>query len=631
MPRWRRGVPPGQGGQMRGIARVALCAAGCALAAVAQADPQLAARAIVERYVVATGGRAALEADTLLHVRGRLSDAAMSGTFELWRRASDHVLRTQHLGLLRTREGYDGARGWDTDYTSRKVSPLEGKDLEALRAEAWFGAEQWARDTTTRLTLGSTSFSSGHTLQAVEVTPPVGPRQTLWFDDKAGLLARVTHRRDQYDWSEALSAWKSLAGRKRATMSAVGMPEFPSSYHRAEIDSAWAEAPRDPAAFSPPASTAAPVAWLGARGRIEMPFHYRRGAVWVSLSVNGAAPAEVILDPGAFNTRLDRGYAQTPGPQAEGEHVAEGLGGYDPFGFTTLHSLRWGAGAARAVELHDLRAGVIELQDGLSSVEWGRARGGGRRRLRHVRLHDAPFTALGCGGRASGRAPRPARRGHRAPGRVELGRVGAHRGAPRLRRAEPVHARDRLRPPGANALRPGDVQAHRARHADPDDAARQRAERGHDVERPLQGPLHRRRRERERAVGGDGAGHEVRTPDHEAQGGAALGRRHRRCVRGERVPSRLAGARAVPVHPAGGRAHDASPGRRRQPRDPGQHRYDRARAVPLHVRLRPRHALAPARRALRRARGVHAERHLVHALGGRGGGVRRGAALARRG
>jgi hypothetical protein len=325
--------------------------------------------------VVATGGRAALEADTLLHVRGRLSDAAMSGTFELWRRASDHVLRTQHLGLLRTREGYDGARGWDTDYTSRKVSPLEGKDLEALRAEAWFGAEQWARDTTTRLTLGSSSFLSGHTLQAVEVTPPVGPRQTLWFDDKTGLLARVTHRRDQYDWSEELSAWKSLAGRKRATMSAVGMPEFPSSYHRAEIDSAWAEAPRDPAAFSPPASTAAPVAWLGARGRIEMPFHYRRGAVWVSLSVNGAAPAEFILDTGAFNTCLDRGYAQTLGLQAEGEHVAEGVGGYDTFGFTTLHSLRWGAGAARAVELHDLRAGVIELQDGLSSVEWGRTAG----------------------------------------------------------------------------------------------------------------------------------------------------------------------------------------------------------------------------------------------------------------
>src|SRR5260221_6006058 len=217
MPPGAAGVSPGRGGQMRGIVRVALCAAGCALAATAQADPQLAARAIVERYVVATGGRAALAADTLLHVRGRLSDAAMSGTFEHWRRGSDRVLRTEHLGLLRTREGYDGTRGWDTDFTSRKVSPLEGKDLEALRAEAWFGAEQWARDTTTHLTLGSSSFLSGHTLLAVEVTPPVGPRQTLWFDDRTGLLARVTHRRDQYDWSEELSAWKLLARRKHAT------------------------------------------------------------------------------------------------------------------------------------------------------------------------------------------------------------------------------------------------------------------------------------------------------------------------------------------------------------------------------------------------------------------------------
>jgi hypothetical protein len=362
---------------MQGTVRALLCAAGCCLAvtATASTDPLVAARAVVERYVAASGGRAALEADTLLHTRGRITDAALGGTFEEWRRGTDHALRNERLGMLRRRIGFDGTRGWTTDYTSRKVGPLEGKDLDALRADVWFASEEWARDTSVRVTLGPSSFLSGHTLRAIEVTPPVGQRQTLWFDDQTGLLTRITHRRDQYDWNEDLSGWKTLAGRKRSTLATVGMKEFPSSFHKVEIDSVWADAPPGAAAFSPPATTAAPVTWQGARSRIELPFHYRRGHVWVSLSVNGARPAEFILDTGAFNTCLDRSYAQSLGLSAEGEHVAEGVGGYDTFGFTQVRSLRWAASSTRAVVLSDLRAGVIELQEGMSSVEWGRTAG----------------------------------------------------------------------------------------------------------------------------------------------------------------------------------------------------------------------------------------------------------------
>src|SRR6185503_18257718 len=130
----------------------------------------------------------------------------------------------------------------------------------------------------------------------------------------------------------------------------------------------WAKGPKDAMAFAPPANTAAPVVWTGAKGRIELPFRYSRGHVWVKLSVNGAPPAEFILDTGAFNTCLDRGYAQTLGLNAEGEHVAEGVGGYDTFGFTRLNVLGWTTEAGVGVEVKDLRAGVIELQDALSSA-----------------------------------------------------------------------------------------------------------------------------------------------------------------------------------------------------------------------------------------------------------------------
>ena len=333
------------------------------------------AREMIERYVQVTGGRAALDADTLLHHVGRVSDSGMSGTFEVWERSPDCALRVDHVGTLRTKTGYDGHVGWRTDFTSKKVNPVEGKDLEAMRADLWFATEQWARDSTAKVVPGANSFLAGRTLHGLDVTPPVGRKKTLWFDHKTGLLVRITHHRDQYDWNEDLSVWKTLAGRKRSTVSEVGMPQFPSSYHREQLDSVTAVGPRDPMAFSPPGTTAAPVRWIATNGRIELPFHYRRGHVWVSLSVNGAPPAEFILDTGAFNTCLDRGYAQTIGLNAEGEYGAEGVGGYDTFGFTPIRTMRWTGTNGAGVEVRDLRAGVIALQGALSSAEWGRTAG----------------------------------------------------------------------------------------------------------------------------------------------------------------------------------------------------------------------------------------------------------------
>lgn len=353
----------------------ALVALALASRAGAYTDPAREARAILERYVEVTGGRAALEADTVLHRAGRTLTGGLQGRWEEWRQGSDRLLRVERLGMLRSRMGLDRTRGWQTDFTSKKVGPVEGRDLEALRAQAWFESEEWARDTTVKVRLGSPAFLAGRALQSVEVTPPAGPRKALWFDRTTGLLARITHFRDQHDWNEDVSGWKRLAGRRRPTVFTTGLSQLPSTYSRVDVDSVHARAPRDPAAFSPPATTARPVAWKGASGRVELPFHYRRGHVWVRLGVNGAPPAEFILDTGAFNTCLDRGYAQTLGLTAEGEHVAQGVGGYDTFGFTRLASLSWTTKAGAGIEVNDLRAGVIELQDALSSTEWGRTAG----------------------------------------------------------------------------------------------------------------------------------------------------------------------------------------------------------------------------------------------------------------
>src|SRR5690242_16788153 len=116
---------------MRGVARLWLCSLVVFAAVPAQAAVPTA-RAFIQRYVDASGGQAALDADTVLHVTGRVTDAGMKGSFEAWIQAPGRALRVERMGTLRTRQGIDGASAWRTDYTNKRVNPVEGKDLEAM-------------------------------------------------------------------------------------------------------------------------------------------------------------------------------------------------------------------------------------------------------------------------------------------------------------------------------------------------------------------------------------------------------------------------------------------------------------------------------------------------------------------
>jgi hypothetical protein len=340
-------------------------------AARAGISPQ--AKAIVDRWLDASGGREAFLADTALHVKGKQVAEGMRGTFEYWSAGPQRLLEIEHVGTLRYRAGTDGVAGWRTDLTSRKVAPLEGKDLEAIRGEAWFRSEQWARDDQGggRVVPGQHAFMNGRGLVALDVTPPVGPPKSLWFDAETGLLVRITHNRDQHHWNENLSGWKLLAGRRRWTVSMVGdSVRFAAGFVRQNVDSVRIETPSDPAVFSAPASTGRSVTWLRTRGVARLPFRYRRGHVWVRASLNGAPAGDFILDTGCTMTAVDREHARAVGLTLEGSMVAQGVGGYDTGGWAQVKSVRITGADGDGVDVPDLKVGVLELTDDMNRREW---------------------------------------------------------------------------------------------------------------------------------------------------------------------------------------------------------------------------------------------------------------------
>ena len=347
---------------------LSLCAAAPARAA---SSPQ--ALAVVERWIAATGGRPAFLADTALHVKGRLVSQGLAGTFEYWSWGPDRLVQRERNGTIQLGEGYDGVSGWRTDREAGPSAPLEGKDLEAIRADAWFLSEQWARDDQGGATirLGQNAYSGGRSFVALEVRPPVGPPRTLWFDEKTGLLSRATCHRDQYSWNETFGGWRTLAGRKRWTVASIGDSAlFAAGYRRQNVDSVRVEAPRDPALFSAPKSRQRPVTWLGTRGVARLPFHYRRGHVWVRASINGRPPADFVLDTGCTGTAIDRAYANAAGLELEGQMATEGVGGVDTGGWSHLRAIRLTDAAGRGVEVPDLLVSVLRINDDMERLDW---------------------------------------------------------------------------------------------------------------------------------------------------------------------------------------------------------------------------------------------------------------------
>ena len=339
----------------------------------ARASITFPAQPVVERWIEASGGREAFLADSAVHLKGRQVSQGLPGTFEYWSHGPGQLLQSESTGSMRMRVGLDGDTGWRTDRGGRKITPLEGKDLEALAADAWFFSEQWARDDQGggTITYGQTAYRAGRSLESIEVRPPVGPPRSLWFDSQTGLLARVTHHRDQYAWDEALGGWKTIAGRKRWTVSSIGDSAlFPAGFRRQLVDSVRVETPRDAVAFASPRSFVRAATWMRTPGVARLPFHYRRGHVWIRASLNGAPPADFILDTGCTTTAVDREQARTSGLELEGEMATAGIAGVGTGGWAHVDAMSIAGPNGDGVVVPDLTVAVIELNDDMEKLDW---------------------------------------------------------------------------------------------------------------------------------------------------------------------------------------------------------------------------------------------------------------------
>jgi zinc protease len=147
--------------------------------------------AIIDRYLQALGGKAALEKVTSRLTRSMIvpREGESIGVETYWK-APDRwlqVIDDSDEGLVRS--GYDGKVGWTQDSQGR-VREMTGSVLAAVRHSSAFFQQARIRELYPKMTLKGPGKVGDRAAQIIEAARADGTPETLYFDTESGLLIR---------------------------------------------------------------------------------------------------------------------------------------------------------------------------------------------------------------------------------------------------------------------------------------------------------------------------------------------------------------------------------------------------------------------------------------------------------
>lgn len=172
--------------------RFALLSALATVFAAAQDLPK--AETILDRYVEATGGKAAYEKHSHETMTGTISipGPGLTGSLTRYAMAPDKEYSVLQLGPLgKAESGFSNGVAWEKNaITGPRIK--SGAEKEQAAREARFNAQvDWRKSFSKAETIGSESVN-GEDCYKVVVTPPIGKPQTQYYSKKSGLLMKTT-------------------------------------------------------------------------------------------------------------------------------------------------------------------------------------------------------------------------------------------------------------------------------------------------------------------------------------------------------------------------------------------------------------------------------------------------------
>jgi hypothetical protein len=154
--------------------------------------PQPTVDQVIDKYIAAAGGRAALEKLTSRVSTGTLEipDIGITGAIQLMEKAPNRNLATVQLGEMGSmREGTDGKIAWADDPQSGLREKVGDEAAQAMR-NAMFNQELHLKTIFPKMTVTGREQVAGRPAIAVTGSPADGVTARLYFDAETGLLVR---------------------------------------------------------------------------------------------------------------------------------------------------------------------------------------------------------------------------------------------------------------------------------------------------------------------------------------------------------------------------------------------------------------------------------------------------------
>ena len=173
---------------------------------------------IIDRYIAAIGGRAAIEKITSRASLGRIEVPSMnlSGTVMIHEKAPDKTLQVVVFNGNAFRQGFDGTRAW-TDDPADGLRVLSGVEFAEAKRDADFFHPLHLHEIYSKLTLVGTEKVGDRDAYVLEGTAPDESQpDKMYFDAQNGLALRIVSPRHTPDGEakiqEDFSDYRSVDG-----------------------------------------------------------------------------------------------------------------------------------------------------------------------------------------------------------------------------------------------------------------------------------------------------------------------------------------------------------------------------------------------------------------------------------
>jgi len=150
---------------------------------------------ILDKYVAAVGGAAALHKISSRVSKGNIIAMGHESAIEVFAKAPDKRMSVTHMGSGESITAFDGQGGW-LGNTGRPARDMSGQEAEAARLDADFYFATQIKEIFTGFRVGRPDTIDGHPAYGLICMRQGRPPVRLYFDQSSGLLLRQVRYTD---------------------------------------------------------------------------------------------------------------------------------------------------------------------------------------------------------------------------------------------------------------------------------------------------------------------------------------------------------------------------------------------------------------------------------------------------